>query len=258
MRDNDNYYRLGVGNDGTFAIARVQDGTSTVLTGAGRWIRDRRLPETPGYFVVRGECRGPTLTLFANNEQIVSVQDSTFDRRGDVGAFVETFLEPNAEITVTGFSVRAFRDRSKVTDAAAADWDAFVRAQTADRRCKLLDPRRARSVRDPLFVTRCGNAVFVRLPGARTATREYDRLLDAAGTDLESVKQLPDCPERTGIRGPLPTGEVACLDLDDRTAVVWRNDAAGVIGIARVRDDDQRAWRGYGPDWPPFGFDTAG
>ena len=126
-RDNNNYYRLGVGNDGTFAIARVQDGTSTVLTGGGKWVRDRRLINEPGTFTVRGECRGPTLRLFVDNQPIIQIADAAFDRPGGVGVFVETFALPNATITVNRLSARGFVDRSRVTDATAIQWDGVLR-----------------------------------------------------------------------------------------------------------------------------------
>jgi hypothetical protein len=78
-------------------------------------------------------------------------------------------------------------------------------------------------------------------------------MLERAGGSLEKVRQLPDCPERTGIEGPLPgVGRVACLDLGDTTAVVWLNETAGVIGVVRVPDAARRPWKGFGPAWPPF------
>ena len=166
-QDNNNYYRLGVGNDGTFAIARVQDDRSTVLTGGGKWVRDRRLIAAPGTFTVRGECRGPTLRLFVDNQPISQVADPVFDRPGSVGVFVETFALPNATITVNRLSARGFVDRSRVTDATALQWDAVLRAQAATNRCALLEPKRLGAIRDASFVTRCGTTLLVQLPAAQ-------------------------------------------------------------------------------------------
>ncbi len=267
-QDNNNFYRLGVGNDGTFAIARVQNGQSTVLTGGGKWVRDRRLIDSPGTFTVRGECRGPTLSLFVDNQPIASVGDSVFDRSGSIGVFVETFTLPNATITVNRLSARGFVDRSQVTDATAAGWDGLLRAQSAASRCALLEPKRLGAIQDPSFVTKCGSTLFVQMPDAPSGSRQFERLLERAGTSLERTKQLPDCAKHTGVRGPLPPptppagttdprpsiGEVACLDLGRATAVVWHNDAAGLIGVVRIAGGNRAAWRGYGRDWPPFAY----
>ena len=267
-KDQDNYYRLGVGNDGTYAIARVEDGTSTVLTGGGKWVRDRRLVDAPGTFTVRGECRGPTLRLFVDNQPIIQIADTVFDEAGGVGVFVETFTLPNAWITVNRLSVRGFVDRSGVTDATALLWDSMLRSQAVTNRCALLEPKHVGAVRDVSFVSKCGTTLLVKLPDAASTVRAYRRMLQRAGTSLAPVKQLPDCSVRTGTQGPLPPptppagvadprpsiGQVACLDLGDTTAVVWRNDAAGIIGIVRVGEKDRAAWRDYGRDWPPFVF----
>jgi hypothetical protein len=267
-RDNDNYYRLGVGNDGTFAIARVRHGTSTVLTGGGKWVRDRRLIDAPGTFTVRGECRGPTLRLFMDNQPIIQIADAVFDRPGGVGVFVETFALPNATITVNRLSARGFVDRSRVTDATALRWDALLRSQRVTNRCALLEPKRIGAIGGASFVSKCGTTLLVQLPDAASATREYKRMLERGGTSLEKVKQLPDCSQRTGVQGPLPPptppagvgdqrtsiGRVACLDLGDTTAVVWLHQAAGIIGVVRVRDNDRAAWRDYGRDWKPFSY----
>jgi hypothetical protein len=260
-QSNDEYYRLGIGNDGTYAIARVEHGQSTVLTGGGQWVRDRRLARTPGQFTVGSECRGSTLTLFANHEPIISVQDSTFDRPGRVGVFVETFTQPNATVTVNSLRALTFRDREQISDETAGHWDAFTAKQGVDQRCELLDPARAHT--DPkALVTRCGSALFVDYTDPPSAARAYAHLLKAAGTDLDLVKGLPRCRERTGIRGALPDpgsatgaplGFVACLNLGDGSAAVaWLRAPSGTIGIARLRDDAHRAWKDYGPSWPPF------
>jgi hypothetical protein len=268
-RDNDNYYRLGVGNDGTFAIAKVQDGTSTVLTGEGKWIRDRRLIKDTGTFIVRGECRGPTLRLFVDNQPIIQIADATFDESGTVGVFVETFALPNATITVNRLSARGFVDRSRVTDATASQWDALLRAQAVTNRCSLLEPTRLGVIRDASFVSKCGTTLLVQLPDAASATREYQRLLGKTGTSLEKLERLPDCSKLSNVEGPLPPptppagptdqrtsiGRVACLDIGDNIAVVWLNEAAGVIGAVRVAGTNRRAWKGYGRNWPPFVYE---
>ncbi len=209
-QDNDNYYRLGVGNDGTFAIAKVQDGASTVLTGEGKWIRDRRLIKDTGTFIVRGECRGPTLRLFVDNQPIIQIADSTFDESGTVGVFVETFALPNATITVNRLSARGFVDRSRVTDATASQWDGLLRAEAVTNRCSLLEPTRLGAIRDASFVSKCGTTLLIQLPDAATATA---RVPATAGPDRGLAREAQGAPglleadQRRGTTPPAhPTG----------------------------------------------------
>lgn len=137
-----------------------------------------------------------------------------------------------------------------------------------DRRCDLFDPARTGLGGPPVFVTRCGPVTYAKFTDGAAATREYAHILTRAGTGLHNTKGLPDCRRRTGLLGPLPTASsaaapgtppgiarVACLDLGDRTAVVWLDSGTALLGVRTVADDDHRTWRGYGPAWPPF---TAG
>lgn len=265
MQDQDNYYRLGVGNDGTYAIQRVQDGNLTVLTGNGQWTRGATLRNTPGSFNVRADCVGDTLTLFESNQPVAQVRDAAV--KGDtVGVFVETFRESSSTVQVDGLSVRAFRDRSRVTDVVADGWDDLVRTQAVSNRCALLDPRRASTIAAASFVARCGSVLLVQTDPAPQGERTFERILAQAASSLDPVKGLPNCAKRAGIRGPLPpptppegipdnrttVGRVACLDLGGSTAVIWVHDLAGVVGVERIKDGDRAAWKDYGADWPPF------
>jgi hypothetical protein len=140
-----------------------------------------------------------------------------------------------------------------VADETFVPWDDFVRRQQVADRCTLLDPRRARVPAGSRFVTRCGDATYLSYSEPTVALRAYTRLLAATEADLEEVRRLPDCPTGTGTAGPFPpAGRLACLDLGDATAVVWFNEHASMVGIARIDDDARAAWRDYGPDWPPF------
>ena len=265
MQDDDNYYRLGVGNDGEYAIQRVKGGTITVLTGEGKWTASPLIRRSPGRFTVRAECARGTLTLFESNHQIATVRDHEVTGP-KAGVFLETFYKPKAAVQVNALSVRAFDPGHQLTGATGDEWDALVRAQRVAARCTLLDPKRARTGTGAAFATRCGDVVFVPTPQPAKGVKTFDRLLQRAGSTPETVKSLPDCSKRSGIQGSLPPptspsgttdsrssiGRVACLDLGDSTAVVWSHEPAGVIGVVRVKNDDRAAWKGYGPDWPPF------
>lgn len=276
MVDQDNYYRLGVANDGQYAIQRVKDGKSTVLTGEPSlldpkdrsWQRDDAIRDTPGPFTVRAECVGHRLTLFESNREVVSTRDASI-KGGEVGVFVETFAEPNATIQVRSLSVRSFRDRRRLTDATVARWNGLLLAQNVSKTCALIDPFAAGVDARGAAVTRCGSVVFIQPADPQRGLRAYSHILDDSGAMFDTVKGLPNCAKRTGIRGPLPPptppadvtdsrasiGRVACLDLGGSTAVVWVQDPSGVIGVTRVKDNDRAAWKGYGPDWTPFAYE---
>lgn len=275
MQDEQNYYRLGVSNDGQYAIQRVRNGETTVLSG-GKWQSNGAIRTTPGPFAVRGECVGDTLTLLNSNTEIASIRDRTI-RGSHVGVFLESFAEPNAVVKVTSLAVRAYDNRKRVSEPAADAWDDLMRTQQVTRTCTLLDPKGARTGQGALYASRCGPVVFVAMPTPARAAREYARVLKDSGATLQTARDLPDCSKRTDVRGPLPAptpapaptaapappdatataaptrlGTVACLALDRATGVVWIHSLPGVIGVRRVTAGDRAAWKGYGPDWPTF------
>jgi hypothetical protein len=263
MQDEKSYYRLGVSNDGQYAIQRVRGGETTVLSG-GKWQPNPAIRATPGPYAVRGECIGETLTLLESNRQIASVRDRSL-RGSHVGAFVESFAEPNSVVKVTSLTVRAFEHRKRVTESAADGWEDLMRTQHVARTCTLLDPKGARTGKGAVYASRCGPVVFVAMPTPAQGAREYARILHDSGAALRTVRELPDCPKRTNVRGPLPSptaatatadpprlGTVACVTLDGATGVVWIHSLPGVIGVRRVATRDRAAWKGYGPDWPAF------
>jgi hypothetical protein len=263
MEDEENYYRLGVANDGQYAIQRVLDGETKVLSG-GQWQSNDAIRTTPGPYAVRAECTGDTLTLFESNTEIASVQDRSI-RGPRVGVFLESFAEPNAVVKVTSLAVRAYRDRARVSESAADGWEDLLRTEQVARECTLLDAKQVGAGKGALLASRCGPVVFVAMRTPQQGERELRRILDDSGASLKTVPQLPDCERRTGVRGPLPAptaatdaedrprvGTVACLELDSATGVLWLHSLPGVIGSRRVPAGAKDAWEDYGPDWPSF------
>ncbi len=140
-----------------------------------------------------------------------------------------------------------------------------MRTQAASRTCTLLDQKAAGAPKGAVLTSRCGPVVFVAMGTPAKGTRAFSRMLHDSGATLKTVSALPDCPKRTGMRGPLPApsaatavpdppreGTVACLKLDGATGVVFLHTLPGVIGVRRIGTDDRTAWRGYGRDWPTF------
>jgi hypothetical protein len=241
----------------------VRGGETTVLTG-GKWQSNPAIRATPGPYAVRGECIGDTLTLLEGNTEIASVRDRAV-RGSHVGVFVESFAEANSVVKVTSLTVRAYDNRKQVSESAADGWEDLMRTQQVTRSCTLLDPKGARTGPRALYASRCGPVVFVAMPTPAQGAREYARILKATGATLQTVHELPDCPKRPNVRGPLPSptaatatpdpprlGTVACVAFDGATGVVWIHSLPGVIGVRRVATRDRAAWKGYGPDWPAF------
>ncbi len=106
-RDTDNYYYLGIGSDGYYAIVRYADGNGTVLTGdSDEWILSEDIPLNAGTYQLAAECAHGRLALYVDSKLIAAVNDSTFTE-GDIGLFAETFEQPNTEIHFDDLSVTA-------------------------------------------------------------------------------------------------------------------------------------------------------
>jgi LysM repeat protein len=101
-QDVDNYYALALGSDGFHAIVRVVNGqiqflaTGTeheaIQTGEGATNR------------IGGSCLGNTLTLFANDQPLLQIQDDTFTS-GLVGLTVFTRTSPGVDVHFDNFAL---------------------------------------------------------------------------------------------------------------------------------------------------------
>ena len=56
--------------------------------------------------LVRVVCQGPRMTLYANGQELITVEDDAFER-GDVGLFASTFADPNVEVEFDDLQIRA-------------------------------------------------------------------------------------------------------------------------------------------------------
>lgn len=82
-RSPENFYYIGITLDGYYAIIRVAEGETDILTGDGFTYSPDILPRG-GKFLLRAVCAGDQLSLYVANTLIATVRDDTFDR-GDVG-----------------------------------------------------------------------------------------------------------------------------------------------------------------------------
>jgi hypothetical protein len=259
MQDGENYYRFGVGNDGTYSIARVVADEATLLTSDdGSWSESDLIDPAARTFDVEAICDGKDLTLYVDGEKIDSVTDDTFDS-GSVAIFTETFAQPNASIAVTAFSAEGLADPDAVSDEAYGSWKNWFKTTPREiTRCELRDRKESQIRPLPVFVTRCGDVAYAEMADGDGAKAAFGQLIDASDRDVEKIRGFPNCRKDTNVSGPLPeaagtpfSGGVACLEDGSRVAIIWWNDL-GIVGVVNPKADNlDFTWK-WAPDWWPL------
>lgn len=105
FRNYDNYYSLGFGKDGFYAITKVKNGETTVLTYTeNQWIESEDIELDKTSYKVEAVCANGDLELLVDGVSIAKVSDSSFPS-GDVGLAVLTFTEAHARASFDNFKV---------------------------------------------------------------------------------------------------------------------------------------------------------
>jgi len=255
--DGKNYYRFGVGQDGTYAIAKVVDDNATVLTGDGQWVRSDDLEEGLDEYDVKATCIGPRLRLVVNDAPIAEVRDTTF-RDGAAGVFVKSFAEPAAEAAFANLTLTQLPEPSSAfTGSSIRAWrDFFAGTPPEVRRCDLLDPTTGLHP-DAIFRTVCDGVGYDRLRTNDEVDRAVDALLRRTGKDLTEVDGFPDCTQRSNLVGTFNApgadpGTIACFDEPGEVVLIFADHDRRVVGIARIRPDDPDFTENFGPTWWPL------
>ena len=100
--DSDNYYALVIGSDGAFGIAKSQNGEFVILrTGTA----------VPGVIKsgeaanrVRADCVGETISLYANDQKLVEIQDNDFES-GYIGVIAGTRLSGGVVVLFDNYAI---------------------------------------------------------------------------------------------------------------------------------------------------------
>ena len=100
--DSDNNYALVIGSDGAFGIAKSQNGEFVILrTGTA----------VPGVIKsgeaanrVRADCVGETISLYANDQKLVEIQDNDFES-GYIGVIAGTRLSGGVVVLFDNFAI---------------------------------------------------------------------------------------------------------------------------------------------------------
>jgi hypothetical protein len=103
-QNTDNFYVMIISSDGYYGIFRVIDGVQEII-GSDEMEYNQAINEGDVVNIIKADCIGSTLTLYANGSQLISVQDSSFSS-GDVGLIAGTFDEPGTDIHFDNFVVR--------------------------------------------------------------------------------------------------------------------------------------------------------
>jgi hypothetical protein len=102
--DTNNFYFFILSSDGYFGIGRVLDGVQELL-GEEELMPGEAINTGNTTNVIKADCVGSTLTLYANGTQLVSVEDTALTS-GDVGLLAGTFDTPGTDIYFDNFVVR--------------------------------------------------------------------------------------------------------------------------------------------------------
>jgi hypothetical protein len=100
-QDEDNYYALVISSDGTYGIAKMKDGEFEFIQegsdGSG-------VIKSSAANRVRAECIGKNLSLYANSQLLLQVQDDDFTS-GAVGLLAGTRMDGAIEVFFDNFAI---------------------------------------------------------------------------------------------------------------------------------------------------------
>lgn len=103
--DNDNFYFLTISSDGYYQISKFIN-SEEEFVGMQEYGFNSDAIKEDGLNVVRAECIGNELALFANNVELARVTDLDF-QQGDVGLIAGTYDEPELSVLFDNFKVTA-------------------------------------------------------------------------------------------------------------------------------------------------------
>lgn len=91
FQDRDNFYRFDISGDGYYLFSKYVDGQWETLVD---WTASNAInPGVGATNVLKVSAFGPNLTLWANGQQLVSLEDDSIDA-GNFGFFTGTFSDP--------------------------------------------------------------------------------------------------------------------------------------------------------------------
>jgi hypothetical protein len=92
--DDGNFYRFDLTGDGYFAVAKLENEEWATLAD---WQPSEHVNPLGAINLIKIVCQGPKMTFYANGQELVVVEDDSFER-GDVGLLASTLTDPNVEV----------------------------------------------------------------------------------------------------------------------------------------------------------------
>ena len=104
-QNKDNFYMLVVSSDGYYGIAKMKDGHHSLIS-ADQLQYSEAIARGQALNRLRADCVGPRLSLFANDQALVEIEDTEFTS-GDVGVIAGAYDTGGVDILFDNFVVSA-------------------------------------------------------------------------------------------------------------------------------------------------------
>lgn len=105
-QDNNNFYQFLVSSDGYVGILKYVSGSMQSIA-AETLIEHSAVNMGNAQNHIRADCIGDILTLYVNDQQVSTAQDTAFMGSGDVGIFAGTYDVPGTDIHFDNFVITA-------------------------------------------------------------------------------------------------------------------------------------------------------
>jgi len=97
-QDDQNFYYMGIGVDGYYAIAKYESDELTIMTGEdNQWVQSERIELDADSYSVEADCGNGRLSLYVDGVRIDSVEDQAFSQ-GQIGLFARSFESTGVEV----------------------------------------------------------------------------------------------------------------------------------------------------------------
>jgi hypothetical protein len=100
-QDRDNFYAFLASSDGYAGILKVKDGQYNIISGT-QMVYSESLRKGATQNHLRADCNGPSLSLSANGQKILAIQDQDF-KTGEIGLIAGTGDTGGADLYFDNF-----------------------------------------------------------------------------------------------------------------------------------------------------------
>ena len=108
-QDDGNFYFMGIGSDGRYAIFKMMNGQPAYLSSPKvEWLASDKIPVNAESYQIGATCASGSLTLSVNGKEIATIHDSTFSQ-GDVGLAAMNDQKSPSLISFDDFTLEAVK-----------------------------------------------------------------------------------------------------------------------------------------------------